>query len=541
MKKIFKKMFSNMTLNVIGALVGLLTILGFVVSIIGYYSFVDAFKNEYATVTYHMADSVTVDVNADNLNKYLNGEEMEEYNSTKESLDVSCHKLNVSLIYIIVVDRSDYGKFVSVFNVVNNEVDNSEYTPWELGYERKTTNDEYRTKYRALYEQTSKYETVFRIKTTDGQHPHITTLVPVKGTSGEVLAILCMQRPVREMQKSMAPYFSLVIISVIAMVVVSTVLAILFVRQSIIRPINKVSKETTRFAKENVKGEPLGKISRYEVITNLANSINSMESEMVEYMENLTAVTAEKERIGAELTIATQIQKDSLPDIFPPFPERDEFDIYAIMDPAKEVGGDFYNFLLIDDDHLALIIADVSGKGVPAALMMMVTNILISNRAKIGGKPSEILKYVNDDLCEHNNSQMFVTVWLGIYEISTGKLISSNAGHEDPFVYRDGGVFEEIKEKHSLVLGAMKNIPLYDQAITLHKGDKLFVYTDGLPEAKNENNKQYTIERALKALNVHRDESPKELLASVRKDVNEFVKDAPQFDDLTMLCMEVKK
>lgn len=529
-----------MSVNLIGGLIGLMSILGVIVSVIGYFSFEDAFRNEYATVTYHMADSVTTDVDADHLQLYLEEGETPEYVASRDRLQVDCKKLNVTLIYVILVDQSDYGRFTSVFNVVNNEVDDDTYSPWPLGYQRNTTNDEYRTKYRALYEGTSNYETLFRIKTTDGQHPHITTLVPVKNDAGEVKAILCMQRPVREMRQAMAPYFTAIILSVIAMVAVSSLLVALFIRRSLVRPINKVAQEATRFAHENVQGEPLGNISHYQVLKDLAGSIVSMEADMVRYMENLTAVTAEKERIGAELSIATQIQKDSLPDIFPAFPDREDFDIYAVMDPAKEVGGDFYNFFFIDDDHLGLIIADVSGKGVPAALMMMATNIILSNRAKMGGKPSEILSYVNNDLCDHNSSGMFSTAWLGILELSTGKLISSNAGHEDPVLYRKGGRFDEIRERHGLVLGAMKDVPFFDQEIVLNKGDKLFVFTDGLPEATRDDDTQYTIARALRALNVHREESPKDLLTNIRHDVNAFVKDAPQFDDLTMMCIEIK-
>ena len=542
MKKFFKKILCSMAINIIGGLVGTLLLLGVTVSLIGYYSFEDAFKNEYASVTYRMADSVTSDVNGDHLANYLNGEYEEEYTLTLNDLNESCKKLNVTLIYVIQVDQSDYGRFVSIFNVVNNEVDGDKYSPWELGHRRNTTNDEYRSKYRALYEKASAYETLFRIKTTDGQHPHITTIVPVLDSNQQVAGLLCMQRPVNEMRKAMAPYFNAIIISVIIMVLVAVGLAILFIRHSIIRPIHKVSNEAKRFAKESTKGEPLGNISHYEVLTDLASSIDSMESDMVQYMANLTAITAEKERAGAELAIATQIQKDSLPDVFPAFPERDEFDIYASMDPAKEVGGDFYNFFLIDEDHLALVIADVSGKGVPAALMMMVTNILISNRAKVGGKPSEILDYVNNDLCDHNNnSSMFVTAWLGILEISTGKLISANAGHEDPLLCHQGGNFQAIKQKHGLVLGAMKNVPFFDQEITLRKGDKLFVFTDGLVEAKGDDDIQYGIERSLRLLNEHKEESPQELLDHVRAAIKAYVKEAPQFDDLTLMCIEIKK
>ena len=210
------------------------------------------------------------------------------------------------------------------------------------------------------------------------------------------------------------------------------------------------------------------------------------------------------------------------------------------MDPAKEVGGDFYNFKFVDDDHLAIIIADVSGKGVPAALMMMVTNILIANRAKMGGKPSQTLEYANKDLYDHNSSSMFVTAWLGILELSTGRLVSANAGHEDPVVYRKGGLFMPVEEKHGFVLGTMADSKYINQEIILNKGDKLFLFTDGLTEATNANGQQYRPARMLRALNAHKEEHPEELLNSVRKDVNDFVKDAPQFDDLTMLCLELK-
>lgn len=539
MKKL-KKLRSNMSLNVIGALVGLLLLFGFAVCLIGNKSFVDAFKEEYASVTYHMADSVTVFVNGDHIGDYLAGREEDEYIITKRKLDLSCQKLNVSLIYIIQVDRSDYGRFVSVFNSVNNSVDNSHYTEWELGYQRDTTNDEYREKYRALYEHRSKYETIFRFHTTDGAHPHITTMVPVKSRDGDVTSILCMQRPVREMEEAFKPYILLIVLGVITMVIAVSIFAVLFIRRSIIRPVEKVSSEAARFAKENAKGEPLGDISRYEVILNLARSIDHMETSMAQYIEELTAVTAEKERIGAELSIAATIQENSLPDQFPAFPDRNEFDIYAVMNPAKEVGGDFYNYFFIDDDHLALIIADVSGKGIPAALFMMVSNILLSNTAMMGGTPAQVLSIANESICEHNSADMFVTVWLGVLEISTGKLTAANAGHEDPVICRKGGDFDIFKTKHGFVVGGMEGVRYQNYEIQLNKGDKMFLYTDGLPEASDQNNHMFTLEKMTEALNEHKDQSPKEILDGVQKSVSDFVGDAPQFDDLTMLCIELK-
>ena len=538
--KFFKKIRSNMSMNVIGGLVSLMLLFGLAVCLIGNICFVNAFKDEYSTVTYHMADAATSFVNGDHLIDYLDGKEQEKYAVSKKQLDTCCIKLNVSLIYVIVVDQSDYGRFVSVFNSVNNSVDNTGYTEWELGHKRDTTNDEYREKYKALYQQESEYETVFRLHTNDGSHPHITTLVPVKNSSGDVTGILCVQRPISEMEEAFRPYYLLIIGGVFIMVVIISLLAALFLKKAIIRPIEKVSAEASRFAKENAKGEPLGELGKYEVILNLARSIDSMETDMVTYIENLTAVTAEKERIGAELSIAATIQANSLPDVFPAFPDRHEFDIYASMDPAKEVGGDFYNFFLIDDDHLGLVIADVSGKGIPAALFMMVTNILISDRAQMGGTPAEVLSFVNDGICEHNKADMFVTVWLGILEISTGRLTAANAGHEDPVIYRKNGEFEIQKTKHGFVIGGMAGMKYQNHEIRLNKGDKIFLYTDGLPEATDKNEQMYTLDRMLDALNLLKDKSPREILEGMQKSVSDFVGEAPQFDDLTMLCLEIK-
>ena len=236
-----------------------------------------------------------------------------------------------------------------------------------------------------------------------------------------------------------------------------------------------------------------------------------------------------------ELNMGTEIQANTLPSVFPPFPDRHEFDIYASMTPAKEVGGDFYDFFMIDDDHLAMVIADVSGKGVPAALFMMSSKILINDHALIGGKPSEILERVNRAVYASNKAHMFVTVWLGILEISTGKLVTSSAGHEYPII-NVNGKYEIFKDKHGLAIGAMPNSKYKDMEITLKSGDQIFVYTDGVAEATNANKQLFGTDRTVEALNnLPQDISQQEVLEGVKKAVDGFVKDAPQFDDLTML------
>ncbi len=248
----------------------------------------------------------------------------------------------------------------------------------------------------------------------------------------------------------------------------------------------------------------------------------------------------ESSRLETELSMASSIQADMLPSIFPAFPGRSEFDIFASMDPAKEVGGDFYDFFLVDDDHLCLVMADVSGKGVPAALFMMASKIILANNAMLGKSPAQILTDANASICANNREEMFVTAWLGILEISTGKLVSANAGHEYPILLRAGGVFETVKSRHGFVIGGMENVKYREFETQLGPGDKLFLYTDGVPEATNANEELFGMERLLDALNANPDAAPEEILKQVRGSVDGFVKEAEQFDDLTMLCLEYK-
>ena len=249
------------------------------------------------------------------------------------------------------------------------------------------------------------------------------------------------------------------------------------------------------------------------------------------------ALALEQERIGAELELANRIQASALPK---EFPERKEFSLYASMTPAKMVGGDFYDFFMIDEGHLGLVIADVSGKGVPAALFMMVSSALIRQTTAGHYSPARILQSVNHQICARNPEEMFVTVWLGILEIATGKLTAANAGHEYPMVKKAGESFEMLRDRHGLVVGAMDGVRYRDYEIQLEPGAKLFVYTDGVSEAVNKDLEQFGTERILESLRSSEDGAPREILEAVSRAVNEFAGGAPQFDDLTMMCVEYR-
>ena len=246
---------------------------------------------------------------------------------------------------------------------------------------------------------------------------------------------------------------------------------------------------------------------------------------------------AEEGRIHAELNVARRIQADALPNVFPAFPGRRDFDIYAMMSPAKEVGGDFYDFFLVDDSHLALAIGDVSDKGVPAALFMMTTRTLVRARTRQGGTPAEILRDVNDRLCEGNASGMFVTVYLAILDLRTGECLSANAGHEHPALCRAGGAFELVKYPHDPMLGLVSGLTYSDRAFRLSSGDTLCVYTDGVPEAKDADGQVYGLSRMTDALDRARGGDVAGLLGNLLADVHAFVGEDAQFDDITLLAV----
>lgn len=248
----------------------------------------------------------------------------------------------------------------------------------------------------------------------------------------------------------------------------------------------------------------------------------------------------EKEKLNTELKTASEIQLSIMPSDFPAFPDRKDFDIYAKMDPARAVGGDFYDFFLIDEDHLCMVMADVSGKGVPAALFMMTARVIINNYAMMGNSPAEILFHANEQLSSNNKKDMFVTVWVGILELSTGKLTASSAGHEFPALLQPGGKFELYKDRHGLVVGAMEYAKYRNYEIELKPGAKLFIYTDGVPEATDADDQLFGADRMIEALNIDVNADPEHLLINVRKEIDAFVKKAEQFDDLTMLCLEYK-
>ena len=365
---------------------------------------------------------------------------------------------------------------------------------------------------------------------------------PVVDSQGNAVAILGVDIDMNDVMDERQVFLIDMLLFAGVLMIVAVGVSIILMRKMATKPLAMLSQATMGFVdgekgytKDDVICLP---IRSKDEIGDLYREIRTMEGRMVEYLDNLTRVTAEKERIGAELNIATQIQADMLPRIFPAFPERHEFDLFATMDPAKEVGGDFYDFFLVDDDHICLVMADVSGKGVPAALFMVIAKTLIKNRAQMGDSPAEILTNVNEQLCQGNDAELFVTVWLAVIELSTGHGVAANAGHEHPVIKRKDGRYELVVYRHSPAVATMDGIRFREHTFELNPGDRLFVYTDGVPEATNARNELFGTDRMLAALNRDPDAAPHELLRTMSNDIDAFVGGAPQFDDITMLSFQ---
>ncbi len=532
LKEWFRKLKTNMAVNIVASIVGVLVLFGVLAQSLGYVQFSQEFTDEYSENALRVADAAASYVNADQLDADLADHgASEEHRAASAMLTNLCNKVNAQFIYVIRPDES-FDHITFIYNCVNEE---SGFEAYEVGYVRDTTNSEYKEKYQRLYSGESNQEIVVRDKGFIESGSHITAMIPLK-SEGKVVGILCVQRQMDALTKARHSYMVNMGIVVVVLVIFVSLAYSLYLRMQLINPLRKITNETMRFAAYPERAEhPLSDTIRIQnEIGLLAESVDKMENETLSYIENLTEVTAERQRIGTELAVASAIQQAMLTSVAP---DRNDISVYATMTPAKEVGGDFYDFFMIDDDHICLTIADVSGKGVPASLFMAITKVLITDSTSVYRSPAEILVAVNERICRNNKLDMFVTVWLGILELSTGKLIASNAGHEYPAVGRSGERFELLKDKHGLVIGAMSGIPYRDYELTLHPGDALFLYTDGVPEATDKEEELFGIERMLSALNVDPAASPEKLTANVKSAVDAFVAEAPQFDDLTTLCI----
>ncbi len=308
------------------------------------------------------------------------------------------------------------------------------------------------------------------------------------------------------------------------------ILIFVLVRHLVVKNIYKVNDSLSAITEGKL--DTVVDVRSHVEFDELSNDINSTVNTLKKYISEAEA------RIDAELAFAKAIQHSALPSVFPPYPNRKDFDIHATMHTAKEVGGDFYDFYFADEDTLAFIVADVSGKGIPAAMFMMTSKTILKSYCESGMSVEDVFTTANEKLCEGNDAGMFVTAWMGLLNTKTGLITFANAGHNPPLVRHADGTFTYLKTKPGLVLAGMEGIRYRKNEYQLEKGDTIYLYTDGVTEATNLSDELYGENRLLEVMNKHLHSDPETICNAVKADVDAFVGKAPQFDDITMLCLK---
>ncbi|QJB56702.1 SpoIIE family protein phosphatase [Pseudodesulfovibrio sp. zrk46] len=312
---------------------------------------------------------------------------------------------------------------------------------------------------------------------------------------------------------------------------------VIIIARRVTQPITELSASALEIASGNLDLK-LPDIATKDEVGDLADSFRTMKTSLKEYISNLTTTTAAKERIESELRIAREIQMGILPKLFPAFPEREEFEVYASIEPAKEVGGDLYDFFFVDDKHFCFLVGDVSGKGVPAAFFMAVTKTLLKVVSERGLDPGEVLTKVNADLAEENESCMFVTLFLAITNIESGETRYANAGHNPPVYIPSGGSPEWIPPLGEPVAGIMDTMEYSTATMTMNPGDIIFIYTDGVTEAMDPDQNLFSEDRLMSLLNNQENHQAPALIKTIDESIKVFAQGAEQSDDITMLAMQ---
>lgn len=473
--------------------------------------------------------------NADNSEDYLNSFEpfyTDSYNAVREKLYEIEQRNEAYSVYLGAIDL----KNKRLVYLVDSDHSDS-FCP--IGYTEEMSDKE-------INQYTDKSIKVPTEITNTEQFGYLCTSGVVLYETDDYLVASFTDISMEEVVAKSRGIFWMYVLVLLAIGIVTAVIFTQIVKRKIARPIDRLATAAIEYSNANLEEESEKNhfselnIRTGDEIENLCAVMADMENDIKRRMKEIRSINAEKERINTELSLANRIQHSMLPSIFPAFPERNEFDIFACMRTAKEVGGDFYDYFLIDENHLCLVMADVSGKGVPAALFMMASKIILGSCAMLGRSPAQILEMTNQAICSNNTEDMFVTVWLGILDIKTGELTAANAGHEYPMLMQPDGKFEPLKNKHGLFLGAIDGMKYQEYTIHLKPGAKLFLYTDGVTEATNAEEELFGMDRTVEALNQKPNVSTKEILENVQNEIDGFVKEANQFDDITMLCLEYK-
>lgn len=488
---------------------------------------------QYRELALHSAQMAASLVNGDSVERYLREGADEEYAEALQSLQDLKANYNLQFLYVSVPDVAE-NNAVYVFDVYLERDDPD--LIGQLG-EKTGPTDVYGIVLDIYLHGASERQSAV----TDGEFGYLSSAyAPLYRADGSISAVVGVDISMDVIIGQVRTATLQIALTAGAMIVLSLLALLVLVRRRVLRPLAGLSRHMEGFASEESGLREIPVAQTGDELQRIGESFNRMAGDLKQYIQNLAAVTADRERIAAELNVATTIQSGMLPSTFPPFPDRKEFQIYASMTPAKEVGGDFYDFFMLDGDRLCAVIADVSGKGVPAALFMVVTRTLIKNQAAATPDPGEILAAVNDQLCESNSADFFVTVFLCVLNLKTGEFRYGNAGHCRPLLRRAGGLYDWMDMDCGFVLAGFPGLNFETRSVFLAPGDRLFLYTDGVTEAQNREQALYDEDRLLAALNEEDGPRlpPAQTVARIQCSIDAFADGAEQADDITMLALE---
>lgn len=499
---------------------------------ISYINYKKEVEKQYNDTAYRIAASAMAYIDGDAIARYLKtGQTDQAYEVMGQHISQIRANMEANYIYVAGVE----GLELTYVYDADNPVDG--YQPFKLG-DKGTINPKFKEETAEILSKGIRSSNYFYSHSQFGYNT--SAIVPIYSSEGEIVAILGVEVAMEALQNMLLHFILLTLVASAALTALFITAYLIYLRRKVVKPILTMTEEAESFIqKETQISERLQAIKTGDEIEQLAQAIHQLEVDINVYIDDLTQVTAERERISAELDVATQIQTGMLPCIFPAFPDYSEFDIHATMLPAREVGGDFYDFFILDDRKLVFLIADVSGKGIPAALFMVITKTLLANQAREGNQAADIFTAVNAQLCENNDAHMFVTAWMGIYDLDSGILSYVNAGHNPPLIRRGEGQYEYLACRPGFVLGGMEGIIWQSEELYLGQGADLLLYTDGITEAINGDMALYGEDRLLEVLNHKAGRKPADTVEAVIQDVKSYVGEAPQFDDITMLALQV--
>lgn len=462
------------------------------------------------------------------------GLKSDEYKDTLIKLANLTENTDISFLYVFIPEMPDCKYKTYVFNVVNTKLRNK-FNPYHAGYKEDTSASS-AARFKNLMKKGG-MDLDSAMFSQTGARTRVS--LALRDSTGKKVGIICVEKQMDTVTSVLKNYIR---IDLLYAPIVSLLFFICFgafISKKFVRPIVCITKEAKGFASHNAHfSDKLKGIHSNDEIETLARAIEKMGIDIQVYIKDLMRVTSEKERIGAELSVASGIQSGMLPKNFSPYPDHHGIQLYASMVPAKEVGGDFYDFFWTGKDMLWLVMGDVSGKGVPAAMFMVIAKALIRNEATLEYEPSEICERVNDQLCAENEQGLFVTCWLGCVNIATGQMKFANAAHNPPVLY-DGDSYKFLEQKSGIMLAAMEGSKYVQHEMQLKKGSRLFIYTDGVTEAQNKNGDLFGEGLLLGALAKTAALSSKETVQLVNKEVERFANGADQADDITVLSFEL--